>query len=121
MAYCDEFHFGLGTLVTKRMKRKRGKVYRTRPYNVHKKKVTSKDTKAKAREENYLKLFNVFVVISYNYKRVITYEVLNNISKINTKEYISYVLPILKADPNFQGLTLCQDADSAYSSKETIK
>jgi hypothetical protein len=53
--------------VTKRVKRKIRKEYRYRHYNVHRKKVTLKDIKAKAREEEHLKLLNVFVIISFNY------------------------------------------------------
>jgi hypothetical protein len=66
VAYYDEFHFGIGPQITKRIKRKRRKEYRHKPSNVHRKKVTAKDTKAKAREENHLKLLNVGVVIGYN-------------------------------------------------------
>lgn len=42
------------------------------------KKVTTKDIKAKAREEEHLPLVNIFVVIGHNYKRMILYEVLGN-------------------------------------------
>ena len=66
IAYYDEFHFGIGPQTTKRIKRKRGKEYRYKPSNVHRKKVTAKDTKAKAREEDHLKLLNIGVVIGYN-------------------------------------------------------
>jgi hypothetical protein len=56
--------------------------------NIYKKKVTSKDIKAKAREEEHLPLLNIFVVIRHNYKRMIPYEILSNsVSKITTKFY----------------------------------
>ena len=93
VAFCDEFYLGIGPQTTKYMKRRRGKEYRDKPWNVHKKKVTSKDIKAKAREEQPLKLLNVFVVVGYNYKRIITYEVLNKVGKMTTKVYIEVILP----------------------------
>ena len=40
-------------------------------YNVHKKKATTKCTKA--REKEHLKFLNVFVVIGYSYRKIITY------------------------------------------------
>jgi hypothetical protein len=48
IVYYDEFHFGIGPQTTKRIKRKRRKEYRYKPSNIHRKKVTAKDTKAKA-------------------------------------------------------------------------
>jgi uncharacterized membrane protein len=39
---------------------------RYRLENVHRKKVILKDIKAKTREEKYLKLINIFVIIRYN-------------------------------------------------------
>ena len=48
------------------MKRRRGKTARYKPTNVHRKKVTSKDIKAKAREAEPLKLLNISVAIRYN-------------------------------------------------------
>ncbi|KAE9380926.1 hypothetical protein N431DRAFT_523394, partial [Stipitochalara longipes BDJ] len=121
VAFCDEFHFGIGPQTTKRLKRKEGREWRYKPYNVHWKKVTSKDTKAKAREEEHLKLLNVFVVIGFNYKRLISYEVDNGVGKMTTIVYTSQILPALKADLIREGLTLCQDADSAHKSKATLK
>ena len=79
IAFCDEYHFGLGPQTTKRLKRKTGPI---RLKNVHRKKVTSKDTKAKAREEKHLKLLNVFVAIGYNWRKVIPYKVPNNVGKM---------------------------------------
>ena len=117
IAFCDEFHFGIGPQVTKRIKRKEGKEWRYKPYNVHRKKVTSKDTKAKAKEEDHLKLLNVFVVMGYNYRRVIPYEVDNSVGKMTTKVYTTYILPAIKEDLKREGLTLCQDADSAHKAK----
>ena len=68
---------GIGPQVTKRIKRRRGSAWRYRPENVHRKKLTSKDTKAKAREEEPLKLLNVFAVIGFNYRKIIPYKVDN--------------------------------------------
>ena len=93
IVFCDEFHLGISPQITKHMKRRRGKEYRDKPWNVHRKKVTSKDTKAKAREDQPLKLLNVFVVIGYNYRRVIPYEVPNKVGKMTTKVYTEIILP----------------------------
>ena len=82
VAFCDEFHFGIGPQTTKHIKRKRGKKWRYAPENVHRKKVTSKDTKAKAREDGHLKLLNVFVVVSMNYRKLIPYSVPNKVGKM---------------------------------------
>ena len=52
------------------------------------KKTTSKDIKAKARKEEHVPLLNVFVVIGYNYKRMIPYEIpSNSVGKMTTKFY----------------------------------
>ncbi len=107
--------------MTKRVKRKEGKEWRYKPYNVHRKKVTSKDTKAKAREEDHLELLNVFVVIGLNYKRVIPYKVPNSVGKMTTAVYTRFILPSIKEDLKREGLTLYQDADSAHTSKATTK
>ena len=119
VAFCDEFHFGIGPQVTKCVKRKQGKRYK--PYNVHQKKVISKDTKAKAREEEHLKLLNVFVIISYNFRKIILYEMPNSVGKMTTKVYTSIVLPFALPELQDQGLWLCQDANSTHTSKETTK
>jgi hypothetical protein len=89
--------------------------------NIHRKKVTSKDTKAKAREEEPLKLLNVFVVIGYNYRRIVPYEVPNNVGKMTGKVYTEVILPAIKDDLLSQGLTLIQDSDSAHICKATTK
>jgi hypothetical protein len=119
IAFCDEFHFGVGPQVTKRIKRRSGLEYRSKPENVHRKKVTSKDTKAKAREEKHLKLLNVFVIIGYNYRKIVPYEVPNTVGKMTTKVYTEVILPAILEDLKERGLTLCQDADSAHDSKDT--
>ncbi|TVY57689.1 hypothetical protein LCER1_G002685 [Lachnellula cervina] len=119
-AFCDEFHFGIGPQTTKHIKRKKGSKHRYKPENVHRKKVTTKDTKAKAREDNHLKLLSVFVVIGYNYRKIIPYKVSNSVGKMTTKVYIEQILPLLLADFQRLGLTLIQDADSAHKSAGTI-
>ena len=120
VAFYDEFHFGIGPQITKRIKRKRGKEYRYKPSNVHRKKVTAKDTKAKAREEDHLKLLNIGVIIGYNWRKVIPYKVPNSVGKMTTEVYIQHVLPSIRDELLDQGLTLCHDADSAHTSKATI-
>ncbi|CZR68709.1 uncharacterized protein PAC_18608 [Phialocephala subalpina] len=114
--FCDEFHFGVGTQTTRRIKRRRGRKSRDKASNVHRKKVTSKDTKAKAREEDYLKLINVFCIVGKNYRRAIAYEVPNSVGKMTSKVYID-ILDQLRGD--LQGITLWQDKDSAHDSKAT--
>jgi DDE superfamily endonuclease len=121
VAFCDEFHFGIGPQVTQRVKRKKGKEWRYKPYNIHRKPVTSKDVKAKAREEEHLKLLNVFVIIGFDFRKLIPYKVPNNMGKITTKVYTSHILPSVKEELKRDGLTLCQDADSAHTSKATLK
>jgi hypothetical protein len=116
VAFCDELHFGIGPQITKHIKRKRGKEYRYKPQNVHRKKVTSKDTKAKAREEKHLKLLNVFVVIGHDYRRIVPYKVPNNVGKMNSEVYIGILSQIVD-ELKDQGLTLCQDVDSAHNSR----
>ena len=120
VAFYDEFHFGIGPQITKRIKRKRGKEYRYKPSNVHRKKVTAKDTKAKAREEDHLKLLNIGVIIGYNWRKVIPYKVPNSVGKMTTEVYIQHILPSIRDELLDQGLTLCHDADSAHTSKATI-
>jgi hypothetical protein len=121
IAYCDEFHLGIGPQTTKRIKRRVGKKSQYAPGNVYWKKVTSKDTKAKAREEEHLPLLSVFVIIGFNYRRVIPYQVPNSVGKMTTKVYTEFILPSIKDDLLRQGLTLCQDADSAHKSKGTTQ
>ena len=103
------------------MKRKRRKEYRYKPSNVHQKKVTAKDTKAKARQEDHLKLLNVGVAIGYNWRKVIPYKVPNSVGKMTIEVYIKAILPSIRDELLDQGLTLCHDADSAHTSKATIK
>jgi REP element-mobilizing transposase RayT len=68
------------------------------PYNMYRKKVMSKDTKTKAREENYLKLLNIFMVIRYNYRRMILYIVPNRVGKIIIEIYTEHILPTILPD-----------------------
>lgn len=81
--------------------------------------MTSKDIKAKAREEEHLPLLNVYVVIGYNFKLVLPYSVPNKVGKMTTKYYTEQILPRLLLELTSRGLTLCHDADSAYTSKGT--
>jgi hypothetical protein len=68
------------------------------PYNIYRKKVISKDTKTKAREKDYLKLLNVFVVIKYNYYRMILYIVPNRVGKMTIEIYTEHILPTIFPD-----------------------
>ena len=121
VAFCDEFHFGIGPQETKRIKRRRGAAARHAPQNVNRKSVTKKDEKAKAREDEQLELFNIFVVISYNWRASIPYRVPNTIRKMKTKVYLNTVLPQLLPELQQRDLILCQDADSAHTSKATTR
>ena len=120
VGFCDEFHFGIGPQRTKRLKRRRGSKHRYKPQNVHRKKVTLKDVKVKAQEAEHLKLLNVFVIIGPKYKKIVPYEVPNTVGKMTTKVYTERILPSIIDDLQEQGLTLCQDADSAHTSRATI-
>jgi hypothetical protein len=113
--FCDEFHFGLGPTVTKRIKRKRGSKYRYKPENVHRKKVTKKDTTAIAQAANPLKIFSIFVIIGPNYRRYIPYDAGNSNGKMNSRVYIQ-ILSQLLDEFKRDGITLCQDVDSAHKS-----
>ncbi|PQE09266.1 hmg box protein [Rutstroemia sp. NJR-2017a BBW] len=113
--FCDEFHFGLGPTVTKRIKRKRGSKYRYKPENVHRKKVTKKDTTAIAQAANPLKIFSIFVIIGPNYRCYIPYDAGNSNGKMNSRVYIQ-ILSQLLDEFKRDGITLCQDVDSAHKS-----
>jgi hypothetical protein len=119
-AVCDEFYFGIGQEKIKRLKRLKGRKHRYKPENVHRKKgVTRKDIKVKAWEEGHEKLFNIFVIIGYNYRKIVLYEVPNKVGKMTAKVYIEVILPAIKDDLLSQGLTLVQDADSAHICRAT--
>jgi hypothetical protein len=83
--FCDKFYFGISPQTTKHIKRRRRRKYRYLPYNMHRKKVTSKNTKTKTREKKHLKLLSMFVIIRYNYLQVIPYKVENTIGKMIAK------------------------------------
>lgn len=85
VAFCDKFHLGIRPQVTKRVKRRIGPESCSKPENVHRKKVTSKDIKAKAREGKHLNLLNVFVAIRYDYRKILTYDAGNDVGKMSTK------------------------------------
>jgi len=87
VAFCNKFHFGIGSQVTKRIKRRKGRKYKYKASNIHLKKVITKDTKVKVREEDYLKLLNIFIVVAYDWKVVIPYKVLNFVGKMTIKVY----------------------------------
>lgn len=121
VAFCDEYHFGLGPEITHRIKRKRGRYYRYLPQNVHRKAATRKDKKEKAREKEHFKLFSIFVVIGKNQRLFIPYQVPNKVGKINTKAYTQQILPKLLNKFKEEGIVLCQDTDSAHKSEAIIK
>ncbi len=67
------------------------------------KKVIAKNTKAKAREPDYLKLLSIFVVIGPDYKKMLPYNCSNSNGKINSKVYKQLLTQIA---PDIQGKTL---------------
>jgi hypothetical protein len=54
---------------------------------VYFKKVFFKDVKTKTRENKHLKLFNVYVVLERDYRKIIFYLVDNEVGKMITKVY----------------------------------
>jgi hypothetical protein len=62
VCFYDEFHLGIGPQVTKRVKRRVGKVSREAQLNVYLKKVTSKDIKAKAGKKRLFHFLTSFVL-----------------------------------------------------------
>lgn len=93
IVFADEFHVGIGTQTTKKIKRKIGPKYKYKKENVHYKKVSSKDVKAKARENEHLKLLHVYIVLGLGYRKIILYKVNNEVGKMTTKVYTEEVLP----------------------------
>jgi hypothetical protein len=70
-----------------------GKSHKAKRNVYFKKKTTSKDTKARAREEEHISLLYIFVVIKRNYKRIILYKMLiNDIRKMSIKVYTKEIL-----------------------------
>jgi hypothetical protein len=86
-------------------------------YNIYQKKIISKNTKTKARKKNYLKFLNIFVVIRYNYYRMILYIVPNRVGKITTDIYTEHILLIIFPDLQKKNLTLIQDVRRVESSQ----
>jgi hypothetical protein len=54
--------------------------------------------KAKSREEQPLKLLNIFVVVRYSCKRIIMYKVPNKVGKMTAKVYTEVILPQIVQD-----------------------
>jgi hypothetical protein len=75
-------------------------------YNIYRKKIISKDTKTKTRKKDYLKFLNIFIVIKYNYYRMILYIIPNKVGKITIEIYIEYILLIIFLDLQKKDLTL---------------
>lgn len=120
VVYYDELHYRIGHKETIKVKRPTGKEYRLAKMNVQLKEKTSKDIKAKAREEGHEMLLSVFIVIGYNYRKMVIYQVPSNVGKMTSKVYINDILPRIAPELIAKGLTLCQDADSAYNSRATL-
>jgi hypothetical protein len=73
-----------------------------------------KEVKKKVREENYLKIISVFVIVRKNYRRAIAYTVPNKVGKMTREVYIQ-ILKELGSDLN--SITLWQDKNSAHDLK----
>lgn len=75
-----------------------GKEWRYYRMNVQlKKSVTLKEKKEKAREKGHIFLFNIFVIIGFNFKKIIRYQINNDVGKIETDTYLE-ILEELNAD-----------------------
>ena len=96
-----------------------GPKYKYKKENVYYKKVSSRDVKAKARENEHLKLLHVYVVLGLGYCKIILYKVNNEVGKMTTKVYTEEVLLQLVDDLKSRGLTLCHDKDSSHDSRGT--
>jgi hypothetical protein len=75
--------------------------------------------KAKARENEHLKLLNVYVILGLGYRKIIPYKLSNRVGKITTEVYTKHILPQLINDLKSRGLTLCHDKNSSHDSKGT--
>jgi hypothetical protein len=64
-------------------------------------------------------MIHVFVIIGFNYRRVIPYDAGNSVGKMNTQTYTTQILPKILDDFRSRGLTLIHDADSAHLSTIT--
>ena len=53
-----------------------------------------------------IKLFSIFVIIGFDYKKLVMYEVLNKVGKMTTDVYIKHVLLMILDDFCLKGLTL---------------
>lgn len=116
VVFCDEFHFGMGLEVIKRVKRRHGQ--RHWANKVQKKKFSKKDEKDK---ETRIKVVSAFVVFGYNYRKLIWYNAGNKNGKMSTECYLRDILPYLRDDLRDNGYTLFQDADGAHKSKKVLK
>jgi hypothetical protein len=64
---------------------------------------------------------NAFVVIGWNWRKIISYEVPNKVGKMTTKVYIEVIFLAIVDELKERGLTLCQDADSAHKAGATLR
>ncbi|PQE21504.1 hypothetical protein CJF30_00008359 [Rutstroemia sp. NJR-2017a BBW] len=64
-------------------------------------------------------MFSIFIAIRPNYRRYIPYNAGNSNGKMNTRVYIQILSQLLEEFKR-DGITLCQDVDSAYKSN-TVK
>jgi hypothetical protein len=77
----NKFHFGVDPTFIKKIKRRKSNTFKYAPHYVHKKKITSKDIKTKAKEEDTLKMIYIFVLVGYDYKKTIFYNIFSNKNK----------------------------------------
>jgi hypothetical protein len=55
-----------------------------------------------------LKLVNVFVIIGYDYRKIVSYEVPNKVGKMTTKVYTEMILPAILEDLKAKSLTFAR-------------
>jgi hypothetical protein len=72
---------GIEIQTTKKIKRKKGPKYKYKE-NVYRKKISLKDVKVKARENEHLKLLNIYVILGLGYRKIIPYKILNRVGKM---------------------------------------
>ena len=71
VVFADKFYVRIRTHTIKKIKRKIGPKYKYKKKNVHYKKVSSKEVKAKVRENEHLKLLYVYATIKLFYIKLI--------------------------------------------------
>jgi DDE superfamily endonuclease len=111
--FCDELHFDVEHRYVKRIKRKRNA--RFEEDNIQ------RDSKARKAKNEFKETIHIFIVIGFNFRRMISYEMTTNDNdKMNTEIYIQLIRQLMP-EMREKNLVLYQDQDSAHISKQTDK